>query len=321
MSLSTPRLISWALRCIVVGGVGYWLYQNDDSDLLGIIFQSPGYIAAAWFLGVVAMGLAAIRWQLLMTAFGARTPPAVRHLWQLNLIGHFYNVFVPGSVGGDIARGFVARQAFNAPTTSYFVIAGERILGLATLGIVFGLGVLLGPRIPSIEDAAVWVAIPVFLGLIGFGVALMGRRIRHWWRSAPELKRPGLVGLAALLSIVTHGLTIAAFFILSIGCALGADGGGLPLTLIILIVPIALIAQVLPVAIAGIGPREVALVFLLPSVSTTTDSGAMALSLSYACANVCLALSGGLLQIMSGSRLLHPLEGSEDADEEHNTVP
>ena len=98
----------------------------------------------------------------------------------------------------SIARGFVARQAFDAPTTSYFVIAGERILGLATLGIVFGLGVLLGPRIPSIEDAAVWVAIPVFLSLIGFGVALIGRRIRHWWRSAPELERPGLVGLAAL---------------------------------------------------------------------------------------------------------------------------
>ena len=309
------RTVSWAIRFIVFGGVGLWLYR-DDTDLAGIVFQSPGYILSAWALGIVAMGLAALRWQYLMLAFGARQPPPTGHLWQLNLIGHFYNVFVPGAVGGDIGRGYIARKVFDAPTTSYFVIAGERIIGLATLGLVFGIGLWIGPRIPAIAHAEIWVIIPMGLGIAVFGLALLGRRIRQWWTSAPELTAPKYVVWAVGLSLVTHSLTIIAFTLLSVGCALGPTHSGLDISLMVLVVPIALIAQVLPVAIAGIGPREVALVFLLPSVAAVTDSGAMALSLSYAAANILLALSGGLLQVLSGSTLVTGLGFETDLETE-----
>ena len=66
------------------------------------------------------------------------------------------------------------------------------------------------------------------------------------------------------------------------------------------IVPVALVASVVPLAIAGVGPREVALVALIPLLNLGTEEQALLLSVGFAASNWVLGGCGGLLQLMVG---------------------
>ena len=60
-----------------------------------------------------------------------------------------------------------------------------------------------------------------------------------------------------------------------------------------------LVAAVVPLAVAGVGPREIALVGLLALVGVSRES-ALVLSLGYAAVLIALAGLGGLLQLFGG---------------------
>jgi uncharacterized membrane protein YbhN (UPF0104 family) len=100
-------------------------------------------------------------------------------------------------------------------------------------------------------------------------------------------------------------VTIFAFGILGEGLGLQ-----LGLTTLIVLVPIALVASVVPLAIAGIGPREAALVGLLPMMNVASAEQALALSLAFALSHWLLAGLGGFVQLVLGERLMSVLNSN-----------
>ena len=96
---------SHLLRLLIVVLVGVWMsHQFDLKALPKNLFEHSVSVLIVALLGATNLGLAAVRWRFLMRAFKATALPPYSMLFRLNLVGHFYNIFVPGAVGGDLAR-------------------------------------------------------------------------------------------------------------------------------------------------------------------------------------------------------------------------
>lgn len=273
--------------------IGAWLFWGADYDKLGAAFaRLPMWaVGGALAVGGLNMVVAGVRWRRLMRGFGAEPLPPLRTLVRLFLVGLFYNTFVPGAVGGDVVRGVVSRDHFDTPTASFVVVACERLIGLSALGVLFLAGLLMGPDLIDVREALPWL-----LGLLGLGLAILAvarfsGRLARWWSLVPEVKRPGDLVAAFLISLGGHGLNVLIYLLLAAGLALPV--GILDLAVI---VPLALVASALPISIASLGPREVAVVALLAPLGVAKPE-ALALSLGYWGVLVSLAAAGGLVQL------------------------
>ncbi len=304
------QLWSWILRLVVVGVICWWLIGGADLDALlqALTRINPLVFLLALSLVTLNMYLASVRWASLMSAFGARDIPAGLVLFRIILIGHFYNTFVPGSVGGDMVRGYVARRCFDDTSSSFAVVVSDRVIGLSTLSLVLLVGLLLGPRIVDLASLAPWIIGIIALGLVVVTIGYFSKKLTALWAKIPQISRMDGVLIAATLSICAHISTIICFA--SISATLQLDVSWLDLCLI---VPLGLIAGVIPLAIAGIGPREVALVGVLGLVGVTR-ADALALSLGFAATIIILALVGGLLQMTIG------YTGVDDATSDSDTT-
>ncbi|MBV69794.1 MAG: hypothetical protein CMH52_00465 [Myxococcales bacterium] len=304
-------LIPWLVRLMALMAIAAWLSTHLDLETLPKDILTHGWaIALVACLGCFNLAIAAIRWRTLMFGFGATDRPRFGHLFRLNLIGHFYNIFVPGAVGGDLGRAFIARRCFKAASASYFVIVSERMIGLAALGVFFGIGILTGPELKGVEDGGVWSLVLMGLLALVIGGGLLGRRIARWWTGAPQLESPMAVVVATGLSLFTHSITILGFWVLTHSMELG-----LSVLDLAVIVPIALVASVVPLAIAGLGPREAALVAILPLLELGTAEQALALSIGFAMSNWLLGGAGGLIHLILG-KSAHELSDQDTPETE-----
>lgn len=292
--LKNPWII-WPLRLgLVLILPGVWLLTFADRQALAATAaQLPlGHLVLATLMILLAMCVGAIRWRLIMTALGARSRLGLLSAMRLYLVSYFYNIFIPGAVGGDILRGVLLRRRFDNAAASYLVVALERVIGLIALGCFFLIGLLAGPQFMEPRDAALALGILSALGVGVIVIARFSERIYARWRAFPPIHAPSGLVLAFAISFLSHAASIGAFAIL-------ADGLDLPIGLLdlALIVPVAFVAGVIPIAIVGVGPREVAMVALLRLFQISPER-ALVLSLSFALINIVIAAIGGLLQLI-----------------------
>lgn len=290
------RIAPGLLKLGVLAALAIWLLGGADTRALWEAAQRLPLITAAVsiVLAVGLMAVAAIRWRMLMRAFGATEAPNLAHLLRLILIGMFYNTFVPGTIGGDIVRGAVSRKLFENPTAPYVVVLLERLIGLSALGVVFLGGALIGPRLVDLGEIWPWLAVLVGGGALLLIVGSFTGRLGSILGRLPVVHRPAQLIAAFVISFAGHAISIAIFWVLARGLALPVD-----LVTLLQVVPLGLMAAVIPLAIVGIGPREVALVGLL-GVLGIARGDALALSLGYAATIIVIAAFGGLLQLLGG---------------------
>lgn len=305
-----------AIRLLVLGALAAWLLSNADRDeLLAAVQRLPLWaFGAATALVVGAIALSTLRWRMLMRGFGATQIPPLPKLMRLVFVGIFYNTYVPGAVGGDVVRAVVSRHCFAEPAASSVVILLDRIIGLSALGVVFLLAVPFGPTLVDPATAAPWLAALIGVGVLALVAARMSGLLARWWTRVPRVHRPRELGWAFATSVGCHALSITGFIVLSTGLALP-----LAVTDLLVVVPLGMVASVVPIAIAGIGPREAALVGLLGLVGLGRAEG-LALSLGYAAALLTAAAMGGLLQLFGGKLTVEALE-AEAAEGEVGISP
>lgn len=96
--------IGLALIAVLVRSIGA---QSIQAALIPIR-DHPGWIAGAIGLTFLALLAGAVRWQAILRTFGL--PTAFGRTFQGYFIGQFFNAFLFGACGGDLARAVVAAR-------------------------------------------------------------------------------------------------------------------------------------------------------------------------------------------------------------------
>jgi hypothetical protein len=299
------RHLGPALRLAgTAAGLGYIAWRVDLGKAKDALATIPvATFAAAITLVAANVVAGALRWGVLLRAYGATAIPPARRLVGLYFVSFFYNNYLPGAVAGDVARGVVTRDAFAEGTTGALsVVFVERLLGL------FGLFALLA------------------VGLVGAGGQLDGSRVLWWWtiagsagsfvlvaaiplarRLAPHLPGP-LARIAQRLPQLVDGRAFAIAVVLSIATQLFVALAGwlllaalAPIGLVesLLVVPLAAATTFLPITVGGAGAREAVYVALCGQLFGLPEDLALAASLALWLAHLAVGALGGAAQLAS----------------------
>ncbi|MEU7841160.1 lysylphosphatidylglycerol synthase transmembrane domain-containing protein [Micromonospora sp. NPDC049114] len=287
----------------VVGGVGLLaalLWQVGGGPFLaGVRLINAPALAAALLIGVLTTVCAAWRWSLVAGGLGVRLPlaTAVAHCYR----AVFLNATLPGGVLGDVHR--AVRHGRDAGDVSRGIraVVWERTAGQVVL-VAVALVVL--AAFPSPVRPYLPAAAGLLLAL-GLAVVLLARCLpdagRSRWargvRTAVADVRSGLLARRTWLGVLVASAVMVAGHLATFLLAARTAGSDAPLTRLLPLTLLALLAMGLPLNVAGFGPREgvAAWVFgaaglsAAEGVATATVYGALVLVASLPGAAVLLA--------------------------------
>jgi hypothetical protein len=261
------------------------------------------WLAVAAALTLSGIALSALRWQKVLDALEIRT--GLRRLMSHYLAGQFDSNVLPTTIGGDVLRvSRLSRDTGESPGTFASVVL-ERLTGWLVLPIITIAGFALNPGLRHLGNAtsvALALAVGTLVLLAGVltaaGSTRLGGRFaaRAGWRrfiGAVHLgidrlrSHPGaaanvlMAGFAYQLALVLAAVAAAQ--------ALGLRPAGL--TALLAFFPAVLIAQVLPISMAGLGVREGAFVLFLGPLGVASEQ-AIALGLLLYLLNLGVSLLG-----------------------------
>jgi uncharacterized membrane protein YbhN (UPF0104 family) len=302
--LAMPPFLARAVRVAVSLAVltTVALTVGSDEMLARLTEANPALLAAAFLALNLQTLLCAVRWRLTAARVGQRI--GIRDAVTEYYLAQLINQVVPGGVVGDVGRATRARHSGGLILASQ-AVALERLSGQLALGAIGLMGIAVtamvpgGLRWPPVVGFSL-LAIP--LGLLLLRVLSRSRSLqrrmprfiskvgRLAWRA---LAAPDVRSRQIALSFGTAACNIAAFAL----CA-WATGTHMSLGAATALVPLMLIAMLIPVGIAGWGFRESAAAALLPMIGATAGAGVAA---SVAFGGMLLAASmPGLLPILVG---------------------
>lgn len=319
------------------------------AGLIAFILDNPGLrpdrgtlarIAEHWPLVFVGFAVAlsqalwgALRFQRLLSDSGL--PIGLWGTLKIILVGSFFNIFLPGSTGGDAYRIYAVTKGRNVGIGSAIAsVTLDRFLGLPSLIFVVFLGMAL--------DYAFFLSDPVLTELIPFIAAagliclvlvlylvLAGKTRRRRERSgegeaeggrvgwparvhrmvSTNVRRPATLPLALLYGLLSHVACILSC--LFFGLALGVEG--VPATRYFLVVPMAMTINAIPGAPGGIGQGEIAMGALLDLAAPGMDNirSGVVVMLLFRLANIAIGVAGGIVYAA----------GKYDPDTERSVVP
>ncbi|PIF00229.1 MAG: lysylphosphatidylglycerol synthetase [Maribacter sp.] len=238
---SHKKLITIAKIAISAILIYFIFTKVDFKEVLQIVRESnPFYLMASVLLFIVSKVLASIRLNLYFHQLDVRLTQ--KSNLKLYLLGMFYNLFLPGGIGGDAYKGYLIKKEFQVETkkvVSALVI--DRLSGLLLLFIYSCiLAVLLDNHWLDPYDLPIGIlgalSVVVFWFLNKRFLAFI---LAVFWKS---------FGLSALVQMAQ---IICVLLILQ---ALGIHANEIEYLFIFLV---SSIVSVLPLTIGGIGSREV----------------------------------------------------------------
>jgi uncharacterized membrane protein YbhN (UPF0104 family) len=279
---------------VILGAIALWVARAANlDDFLRAIERMPAWaLAIGYFIGGLNITIGATRWRILMQAFGARTLASRGEFLLATFVAQFYNTFVPGSFGGDLVRGYITRKSFEQSATGLYVVFFERFVGLGALCVVAAGGLIVGPRIVDYAVVGPWLVGALAVLIVMAVLAAFTGRLERFRSLLPAIRVPRLLWPAFAISLLGHMTNLVSFSVLA--TAMGLPVG---LTDLALVVPLGLLATVIPIAMAGVGAREATLVGLLSLLNVPTGD-ALVFTLSFALVNIGLALTGGIIQLV-----------------------
>ena len=277
----------WPFRLI---GVALFILILSRVDLQQV-WQTLLRVDLTWiFLGFVlqflALGIAAVRWQLIMRRLDIRIP-----FWRTLLhqvIGTGAALMTPGQVGEFVKVLYhrnegvpIAESIFSVVVDRLYDLATLFLLGLLALAILFGLpfhiSVLLGVG-------------AVLTVLFGFLLTRKGEQSRRWLitqlvrvspKSYEQTMRTEASRLTAHLAyfsldfLLLAGLLTVANYVLLVVRAYTvvlAIDLAVPFWYYAMIVPLIRLVGLVPISILGIGTRDITVIYLLGQVGISQES-------------------------------------------------
>ena len=276
----TRGRILFAGKLVLAAVLITWLIRSGSLDLkaLDVFVDRPLLVLSSIGLTMLGVVTGALRWSVLLRLANVRIP--FLRAMQLQATAIFFNVAIPGNVGGDLVKsGYAAREAKPAMRPTVFVIVFvERILGLGGLVLVAGIVILLrGPSLlanPQLRELAMAVAALATATVLGPGILVLlvrtsGDRLERWTSGPGKLSKlaaalvaaarlvsagPKNLAIGLALSMTLHAMNMAFFTAL----AVAITARDVPFSAVVSVFPFGILTLVLPISPGGIGVGHVA---------------------------------------------------------------
>lgn len=338
--MNPKKIIITLVQAAVTILLLWWIFHDPAKRaqmLQALAKADPLWLVPAFVCFGLVLVCGAFRWQLLMRVQGISL--SWFRVWQLVMIGMFYNLFLPGGTGGDLVKIFYAvREAPRSKSAVFLSVVVDRLAGMFAL-ILVSSGVFLVffkelTALPMVRafTLAVCVIFAATLALVVLG--LIVDRF-HLAARIPS----GMPGHAAIIDTARafavyarDWRAVAAAVLISLPLNLFIFGGAIfaasafpgnpgPAAMTS-VIPVVNTISALPISLAGIGVREKLFSSMLHLLYGTPEDLGVLISITGFAIIVSWGLLGGVVSLFYrpgvGSAVaasLHEIEGEVDAIE------
>jgi glycosyltransferase 2 family protein len=312
MKKAKPVIVLLLKLLVSAGLLGYFLTRIHVERFLQTLATAKiSYVVTAMMVYLVTQGISAMRWTTLARPLGIKIP--FEAMLRYYLIGMFFNLFAPGTVGGDVTRVYYlvrdedARAQGHSVTTVHAAMSVlmDRAIGMVVLVWLGAAGLLLFPDY-AVPHAARIATFLLALGLLaGALITPLLRRLlpedghqlvvklRLAFR-AYRTHRRALMN-ASLFSLAIH--LVQAWMHVVMGSALGLN---VPFSFAIIVYPLVGTFSAIPISLNGLGLREGGYIFLLAVIGIGAEKG-IAFGLLFFLVVALDSLIGGLVFLLQQS--------------------
>jgi uncharacterized membrane protein YbhN (UPF0104 family) len=287
------NVVKTILKIAVTGALLYWVFSKVPFSEVKSRLQHANY----WwmFAGVIFyfFSMVASSWRLLsfFKSINLRLDP--RFNFRLYLLGIFYNLLLPGGIGGDGYKIYLLHKSYNFPSKKVFLaILFDRLSGLWAIGLIV---VALKIFIPQIE---IHIAIPLAIFVVGSIVYYIVVKLffkdftKHFFKG--HLK----------------AIIVQSCQVITIICVLMGQGFHDKFAPYLLSFLLSALAAVMPISVGGAGVREY-MFKVLSGIFNMNVGLAVFISISFYLISLLVALLG-LYYVIRPSRLQEGLPSQQD---------
>lgn len=280
-----------ALRAVVSIAILSYLFYSVDWQAVRSL--KPGILAIIFAGGAIffiAQCIMSLRWKILLDR-ASETTANYLSLVRTYTIAQFFNLLMPGSIGGDFVRAVTAAQLIQIPRTdSFSIVVSERLFGLAGICIFITVGCVFPPiGLQNLQLNEYLLFIAAFGAVAAFAIAMyLANRISTIGLGT-ALALLLISAFAQLTDVIITSL-LAEYFHLDIG-----------FSELLIVIPIVYFATILPISVGGLGVREGAMVVLLAAFSVD-ETTAIIMAFSLYLTKLLVGLLGGLLYLLTGKQ-------------------
>ncbi|MBL4613543.1 MAG: flippase-like domain-containing protein [Magnetovibrio sp.] len=308
MTMITRRRVGVALK-IMISVVLVWALMGSvgaQGALDRMLDVSPLWLSVALALGAVQMLIGMVRWRAVLVALDA--PMSWGQTFRFMYIGAFFNQTLPSSVGGDAVRGYLAYRAGMGLGPAVNGVLLDRI---ATVLALVLLVVVVMPFAVVTGEGAQWFAqgvwIVLVLALVGTETLMLLDRLPSNWQRfrliaglsvlAADARRAFLhpIRMPVLMFWSVLGHVNLSMIVFSLAVGLGVE---ISPSQCLLLFPPVLLAQTVPISIAGWGVREGAMIAMFAMAGVSAES-TLAVSILFGVVMVVVSMPGGLFWMSS----------------------
>ncbi|MCX8030717.1 MAG: flippase-like domain-containing protein [Thermodesulfovibrionales bacterium] len=300
MVLSNKKIrtiIFFLLKLAVSISLLYLLFSKLDITLIkeNLTKISPIAFVSSASLYIFSLYLSSIRWSLLIDKL-----IPVRKLFSLYSIGAFFNICLPGIIGGDAIKVYYLNKALNQLSPDKIKHGDKTNLTAISIASVFldryigffsllCIGIVAFPfSLPQLHKEHLvyliaWLLPLFFVVFVSFSFLIFWQKIGlsnqflakiYNYFSPYRLKNDTLLK-TFLYSFIIQLTVIISIYILSNSLLLH-----IPLFYLFTFIPLILLTTLLPISISGLGVREFSFIFFLGGIGVSPES-AITLSLSW----------------------------------------
>jgi uncharacterized protein (TIRG00374 family) len=292
----------------------------DPGVLTMLSRANPAYLWTAVFIFPVVFLITSYRWQRLLRA--VEIPLTFSRTFALNMVGSFYNTFMPGSTGGDLLKAYYAAKQTQYRTRAVVSVLVDRVIGLLALVILGGTAAAVFWMMTRHETgdatrksmqvalASATIIICVTAGLLVFynpalrrlsGLDFVLRKLPLQTQVNKALdtmemyrRRPGLILLATAITLPVHGTVVVSAMLAGIAFDLP-----LPWWYYFVCVPVIVLSGSIPISPQGAGVMEFFAIILTRRLGCTIGQ-AFALTMSIRIVQMMWNLTGGYFVVRGG---------------------
>jgi uncharacterized protein (TIRG00374 family) len=287
-------------------------YPQDQVGLQSLVTRAnPGLLWAALLVFPITFLITSYRWHELLKALDIHIGQGKAFV--INMVGCFYNTFLPGSTGGDAFKAYYASKQTTHRTRAVMSVLVDRAVGLLALIMVGGVTAAFQWQIPECRKVSIGALLICICAAIGFalfynptlhrisGLDFLLKKLpmQKQVRGAVDTmrlygKRPGLALWTLVISFPVHGAVVSSAMFAGLAF-------GLPLHCAYywVAVPVIVLAGALPLSPQGAGIME-GFAVLLTRTQGVTVSQAFALTMSIRMVQILWNLTGGLFVLRGG---------------------